>query len=230
MKPILSIAIIVALLTGCVSTSRYDQQQAELLACSDQAKQDKQAWDEQRANLETQLTTVTKERDACLQQYEQAQSDAQDIETRADELRQSLQEEIKSRNVEIETLKGKLSVRVLDRILFKSGSAEILPEGKAVLDKLASAMSNTQDYIRVEGHTDNVPIGEALKARYFSNWELSAARAASVVRFFVYAQKIDPVRLEAVGFSQYRPIATGDAAEDLQRNRRVEIVLTQGRE
>jgi len=228
-KSILILAGVAALLSGCVSTSRFDQQTAELAACRDQAQKDRQAWDAQRTNLETQVAQLAEERDACLQRYAEVRSAAQDIEKRADELRHTLQEEILARNVEIETLKGKLSVRVLDRILFKSGSAQILPEGEAVLNKLAAALLNTEDYIRVEGHTDNVPIGPQLKAKYFSNWELSAARAASVVRFFEHAHNIDPVRLEAVGFSKYRPVATGETPEELQRNRRVEIVLTQTR-
>lgn len=229
MKIALTIIVLNMLLAGCVSVSRFDEQQANLEACRDQAEQDKKTWKEQRNNLNTQISTLSEERDACLQKYEQARLEVQDIEKRADELRLSLQDEIQARNVEIETLKGKLSVRVLDRILFKSGRAEILPEGKAVLNKLAAALLDTEDYIRVEGHTDNVPIGKQLKARYFSNWELSAARASSVVRFFQHAHKIDPLRLEPVGFSQYRPVAEGETAEELQRNRRVEIILTQPR-
>ena len=229
MKLVLTIVALNLLLAGCVSVSRFDEQQATLEACRDQAQKDMQSWQETRSSLEADLNKAIEERDSCRNDYEQVQTSAQDIEKRANELRQSLQEEILARNVEIETLKGKLSVRVLDRILFKSGSAQILPEGEAVLNKLAAALLNTEDYIRVEGHTDKVPIGKQLKAKYFSNWELSAARASSVVRFFEHAHKIDPLRLEPVGFSQYRPVTEGKTAEDLQRNRRVEIILTQPR-
>jgi len=209
-------------LLSCVSVQKFDAQQAELDACRAQAENDALATAELRRNLHA----VTQERDACVQEVALTRESAADLEQRADQLRLSLQEEILARNVEIEALKDKLSVRVLDRILFRSGSAQILPQGEAVLDKLAAVLGNTDEYIRVEGHTDSVPISERLKARYFSNWELSAARASSVVRFFAHRHQIDPLRMEAVGFSQYRPVATGKSAADLQRNRRVEIVLT----
>jgi chemotaxis protein MotB len=116
-------------------------------------------------------------------------------------------------------------VRVLDKILFRSGSADILPTGQAVLDKLAGVLAATDDMIRVEGHTDFVPIGKQLRQKYYSNWELSAARATSVVRYFEHRHGIDPTRMEAVGFSMFRPVAGDETPEGRQRNRRVEIML-----
>jgi len=227
MKALLSLLLGSLLLASCVSVQRFDEKQAELDACRNQAKQDQQAWQTKHTALVSELKQATQERDSCREKYQQTLTTAQSLEQHADALRLSLQDEIRNRDVEIETLKGKLTVRVLDRILFKTGSAQILPAGEAVLDKLGKVLATTQDYIRVEGHTDTVPIGEQLKSKYFSNWELSAARAASVVRFLQYVQKIDPLRLEAVGFSQYRPVTTGTTPADLQRNRRVELVLSQ---
>ena len=233
MKKLFSFLLSSLLLASCVSVQRFDAKQAELdakqtelNACQAQAKQDAQAWDVKRSALESKLKQVSQDRDSCQQKYQQTLTTAQDLEKHADALRLSLQDEIRTRDVEIETLKDKLTVRVLNRILFKSGSAQILPAGIAVLNKLGKDLEMTQDYIRVEGHTDRVPIGPQLKTKYYSNWELSAARAASVVRYFEFAQKIDPLRLEAVGFSKYRPVAMGNTPEDLQRNRRVEIVIT----
>ena len=95
-----------------------------------------------------------------------------------------------------------------------------------MLDKLVPTVANEDDVIRVVGHTDNVLIGKTLREKYASNWELSTARAVSVVRYFQDRGRIDPKRLEAVGFGAYRPIAANDTAEDRGRNRRVEIVLT----
>jgi len=229
MRKIISIIVLNTLLTGCVSVTRFDEQKTALEACQDEANKNTQAWQVERSSLEENLNKITGERDSCRNDLSQVETSVQDVEKRANELRHTLQDEILSRNVEIETLKGKLSVHVLDRILFKSGSADILPDGKALLKKLAGSLAATEDYIRVEGHTDSVPIGEQLKAKFFSNWELSAARAASVVRFFEYGHKISPLRLEAVGFSQYRPVTEGKTVEELQRNRRVEIILTQPR-
>ena len=141
-------------------------------------------------------------------------------------LRQRLQDEIGNRDVEIEQLRSQLKVRVLDRILFESGSAEILPQGKRVLDAVATALADGAETIRIEGHADTVPIGPNLKSKYYSNWELSTGRSSSVVRYFEDQHAIAPTRMEAVGFSKYRPIAPNDTEENRQRNRRVEIVLT----
>lgn len=143
-----------------------------------------------------------------------------------DSLRQRLQGEIGAKDVEIERLRSQLSVRVLDRILFESGSADILLQGRRVLDAVGAALAGGDETIRIEGHADTVPIGPYLKQKYPTNWELSAARASSVVRYFEDRQGIQPTRMEAVGFSKYRPIAANDTEENRQRNRRVEIVLT----
>jgi len=148
------------------------------------------------------------------------------LKAKESELRASLEKELASRDVEISQLRDQLSVRVLDRVLFRSGSAKILPAGEKVLDKLVPTLAKEEDVIRVVGHTDNVRIGEALEVMYVSNWELSTARAASVVRYFQHRGRIDPKRLEAVGFGEYRPIASNDTAANRARNRRVEIVLT----
>lgn len=179
-----------------------------------------------RHGLEGDLAGARRELDGCLKSIAAAQASVKALDDRAAELRAKLQTEIAQKNVEIERLKDQLSVRVLDRILFRSGSADILPEGREVLDTLAGAIAHGNELIRVEGHTDVVPIGVHLKDKYPTNWELSTARSSSVVRYFENVHTIDPQRMEAVGFSMYRPIAIGDEPEQLQRNRRVEIVLT----
>ncbi len=189
--------------------------QAELVSCVDM-----------RRKAEAQLAKTGHELVTCREEVSVTLASARSLEERATQLRQRLKTEIADKNVEIEQLRDKLSVRVLDRILFPSGSADILPEGRAVLEKLAAVFAGTDDLIRVEGHTDNVPIGRQLKEKYPSNWELSTARASSVVRYFEQEREISPLRMEAVGFSKFRPVAPGDLLEDQQRNRRVEIVLS----
>jgi chemotaxis protein MotB len=165
-----------------------------------------------------------------LQKHAQAAEDSAQVLQRMkdleDSLRLRLQNEIGAKDVEIERLRSQLSVRVLDRILFRTGSAEILPQGRKVLDAVATALADGKETIRIEGHTDIVPIGPVLKRKYFSNWELSGARASSVARFFQHKHGLEPTRMEAVGFSKYRPVAANDTEADRQRNRRVEIVLT----
>lgn len=188
--------------------------EAELVSCVDA-----------RHKVETDLETIRQLNNACEAELNQKKANLQELADKTARFKDKLQSEIAARNVEIENLRGQLSVRVLDKILFRSGSAVILPEGQKVLEKLADLLAAENDIVRVEGHTDSVPIGAALKEKYPSNWELSGARAASVVRYFEQDHKIDPTRMEAVGFSMYRPVATGDSPEELQRNRRVEIVL-----
>jgi chemotaxis protein MotB len=133
-----------------------------------------------------------------------------------------LEKEIEAGQIEIHRLKGRLQVRALDRILFDSGRTQIKPEGQEVLAKVAVQLRKLEGHrVRVEGHTDNVPIATE---RFPSNWELSAARAAGVVRFLM-EQGLAPDELSAEGFGPYQPIAANDTAENRARNRRIEIVL-----
>ena len=185
---------------------------SELDALQQKAKADAVACDAVRRELQKRTAAS-----------EQSSARMKELESN---LRQRLQEEIGAKNVEIEQLRDQLSVRVLDRILFRSGSAEILPRGRAVLDSVAAAIAGGNETIRIEGHTDSVPIGPKLKSKYFSNWELSTGRASSVARYFENEHVIEPTRMEAVGFSMYRHVAPNDTEENRQRNRRVEIVLT----
>ena len=109
-----------------------------------------------------------------------------------------------------------------DFLLFDFGRAKINPVGLAFLDKLAALIQKVPYPVRVEGHTDNVPIHTA---RFPSNWELSTARAVSVVKYFAESGKMNPQRLSAVGYGETRPVAPNDTATNRSRNRRVEIVL-----
>jgi chemotaxis protein MotB len=105
---------------------------------------------------------------------------------------------------------------------FDSGSDILKPEGRVLLDSIASALVQTDNHIRVEGHTDNVPIRNA---RFPSNWELSTARATTVVAYLIDRFKFAPERLSAGGYSEYRPVESNATAEGRSRNRRVDIVV-----
>ena len=140
-------------------------------------------------------------------------------------LMQEMKGEIAQGQVAITELKGKLTVDVLDKILFASGEAEVKPEGLAVLQRVIDILKNVKDKaIRIEGHTDNVKIGGALARKYATNWELSAARAINVTRY-LQKQGIDPALLASVAYGEYKPIADNSTSEGRAKNRRIAIIL-----
>jgi chemotaxis protein MotB len=123
-------------------------------------------------------------------------------------------------------MKNRLTMTMVDKILFPSGSADISKEGKLVLDKVVNILKDVKDRrIQVEGHTDNVRIYSAIKTKYPTNWELSTARATQVVRYLQEAGGLDPAVLSATGYSEYQPVAPNDTDEGKSKNRRIEIVL-----
>ncbi|ROR34949.1 flagellar motor protein MotD [Inmirania thermothiophila] len=114
-----------------------------------------------------------------------------------------------------------LEVEIRNKVLFPSGSARLAPQAEAVLERVAAILRPHPNPIHVEGHTDDVPIRNDL---FPSNWELSAARAASVVHLFARAG-VAPERMAAIGYGEYRPVAANDTEEGRARNRRVVIVV-----
>ena len=109
-----------------------------------------------------------------------------------------------------------------DKVLFQAGRAELAPEGMTLLDVVATQIRSSDFDLAVEGHSDARPISTA---RYPSNWELSTARATTVLRYLVDRHGFDPARLSASGFADTRPIVDGDSPDAQSRNRRVEIVV-----
>ena len=124
-------------------------------------------------------------------------------------------------DVEVSTVADRVQLRVKDNILFPTGEASLSLPGESLLDRLARRLADSDYRITVEGHTDNRPIDTW---RYPSNWELSAARAAAVVRQLIDAG-IRPQRLHAVGLADTQPIASNDSANGRAENRRVDLVL-----
>ncbi len=109
-----------------------------------------------------------------------------------------------------------------ERVLFETAEANVKAEGEPFLDKVGLLLKNIPNEVRVEGHTDNRPISTAV---YPSNWELSGARASSVIRFILDQHDLDQERFIAVGYGDTRPIVPNDSVENWRRNRRVEIVI-----
>ena len=130
----------------------------------------------------------------------------------------------KNDELSVEVKNGKVYVSMSDKLLFKSGSATVEPKGKTAIDTLASVLQKNPDIdITIEGHTDNVPIHTA---KYADNWDLSAARATSIVRLLADKHGIDEKRLTAAGRGEYQPRASNDTPEGRALNRRTEIILS----
>jgi len=142
-----------------------------------------------------------------------------------EQLLDKMQSEIAQGQVTISELKGKLTVNMVDAVLFDSGRAEVKADGLAVLQKVVDILKTVKDKtIRIEGHTDNAQIRGALMNKYASNWELSAARAVNVTRF-LQEQGLEPDLLMAAAYGEYRPVAPNDSETGKAKNRRIEIIL-----
>lgn len=115
-----------------------------------------------------------------------------------------------------------LIVRLKDDILFGSAETELQPEATESLNKIIDILSKTDNPVIIEGHTDSLPIKSA---KYSSNWELSTARATSVINYLVKSKRINPKRLSAVGYGEYAPVAENTSNSGRIKNRRVDIII-----
>ena len=178
--------------------------------------------DRQIADLTSQVAQLQQEKAKAIEEREKAIAH---MKNTYESLVGELKQEIKEGEIQITQLKDKLTVNMVDKVLFDSGSAAIKPKGQKVLDRVAEILKTVTDrQIKVEGHTDNVPISSALAERFPTNWELSTARATTVVRY-LQGRGINASLLSAEGFSEYRPVAPNDTPENKSKNRRIEIVL-----
>lgn len=134
---------------------------------------------------------------------------------------------LRSRLANQEQRRGETIEVLSTDLFFESGSAQLTNEGVERLVDVAQRLRS--DYadrvVRVEGYTDDKPIGDRLSERFPSNWELSAARASAVVRHLQWTHELEPSRFEVVGFGQYQPIATNETAEGRSENRRVRVAV-----
>jgi chemotaxis protein MotB len=138
----------------------------------------------------------------------------------------ALEGEIAQREVALHQAKEKLTVTILDRVLFPSGQAALTPDGRRVLKKVGGVLAKVRDQrVLIEGHTDNVPIGPGLRERFPTNWELSTARATEVVKHLIDEAGLPASRLSAVGRADTTPVASNDDEEGRRQNRRIEIIV-----
>jgi len=181
--------------------------------------------DEANANLASALNENQNERD----QLAALQAKVADLEQEKDTaaqmakgLEDEMRADLESKDVTISKLQGKLTVNILDRVMFDSGEAILKPDGEAVMRKIAAILAGHPKLkVHVIGHTDNVPI----RSRFMSNWELSTARALAAVHFLTEKAGVDPRRVGAVGYGEYRPIADNATPEGRAKNRRIAVTI-----
>jgi chemotaxis protein MotB len=136
-----------------------------------------------------------------------------------------LKKDLGSGGADVNNAEGKITVTMVDKILFKQGESDLTPAGEEVLRKLGKVLAGSDKLIEVCGHADNTPVKSELKELYPTNWELSTARATNVVRFLQEEVGVKPRQLMAAGFSSYRPVATNASVAGRAKNRRIEILL-----
>jgi chemotaxis protein MotB len=178
-------------------------------------------------DLEEQVNLLTLELEARVAEVSQEKEDEIDrLKGTYETLMEDMKKEIEDGQIKITQLADRLSVSMVDKILFPSGEAEITPEGLEILDRVGKVLKNTEGkIIRVEGHTDNVPIHPNLQKKFPTNWELSTTRATNVVRFLQEKVGIKGTRLQVIGMSEYSPVADNKTPEGRSQNRRIEITL-----
>jgi len=178
-------------------------------------------------SLETRIVELSKQlADSLAKSSKEKDEEIQRLSSAHEQLVNELQSEIQNKEIQITQLADRLSVSLLDKILFPSGEAAITPAGLKVLERIGNIIKNVQDkIIRVEGHTDNVAIHPRLQKQFPTNWELSTTRATNVVRFLQDKIGMDATCLQAVGLSEYHPLASNKTASGRSQNRRIEIAL-----
>ena len=213
--------------------AELDKKIAELQAKADEAEKGRVQMEEAVAQAEnrtrelqqklSEATALNEELAANSKKLQAAKEALEKKSSEYEQLAQSLKGEIQSGKIELSELRGRMVVKMKDKILFSSGSTKIGKEGTDALKKVAEALKGvTGKIIRVEGHTDNVPVDP--KGSFASNWELSTTRALEVVKLLQDTGVPAPL-LSAVGYGEHQPIASNSTPNGRSLNRRIEIVL-----
>ncbi len=178
------------------------------------------------ANKQSALNKSQQELAANQRRLEQLQALMDQQKRAIQEIRKKMADALvgfNSNELTVAIKNGKVYVSLQENLLFPSGSAVVNPKGKVALGKLAEVLNNNPEItVDIEGHTDSIPI----RGKYQDNWDLSTARATSIVRILTVDYKVDPVRIVASGHSQYDPVQTNSTADGRALNRRTEIILS----
>jgi len=212
------------LLGSAKRVGELESERAKLSGELEQLKQARETEHQQRAEYEKQTKKLGSELEKAKTEREAAK---QALEKARAELVKQLQAEIKRGEVFVRLRGSDLVVDVADKVLFDPGEAEIKEGGKEVLTQVARTLRRVPGRVfQIGGHTDSTAIVSAdVREKYPTNWELSTARATTVVRFLSEKQGVPGKQLVAAGFARFRPVASNSSKEGRARNRRIEIAL-----
>jgi chemotaxis protein MotB len=240
------LAMLALALVACgVSKSQYDAKSQEADTCKQELESTKQKLatlqqtqaddDKLIADLkgtvgaaqsaQSQAQSSTDEQKAQLEEARRAMQEAQDRARLLDDLQTKFKKMIDAGHLKVTTRHGRVVLQLKTDVLFDTGESEVKPAGKQALGEVAAALKGVPGKrFQVAGHTDNAPITTETKKKYPTNWELSAARAISVVKLLTQ-DGVDPSVLSAAGYSLYDPVAANSSPEGQAKNRRIEIAL-----
>jgi len=201
------------------------EEKASLEQENNKLKQDIGTLEEKKTTMEQEVGSLKQAVGSLEQEKSSLISSSQQRQQQYEQLVQGLSKEVEQGKLQVRQYKNMLAVDLAEQIFFDSGKATLKKEGKEVLRKVGEALKEYEDkVIRVVGHTDNVPVSKSLQAVFPTNWELSVARATTVVRF-LQEVGVPPERMVASGRGEYDPVASNDTPEGRQENRRIEIML-----
>jgi chemotaxis protein MotB len=213
------ISTILLLVLGGLQIREHGQRRALAEATAEEARRTGALAAGTNTALQAELDTL-RERAAELEDQVKQATQAQAG------LEQQMRAALESRDVAISELQGKLTVDILDRVLFDSGLTALKPEGQGVLRRVADVLAKFPERaFQIVGHTDNVPIRARTADGFTDNWALSAGRAVAAVRFLVSECNVDPRRLTAAGGGEFQPIANNATPDGRAKNRRITVVV-----
>jgi len=223
-------ARIAALMSGTTTAqdeiARLQKRAGELESETARANDLVKQLSERDQNLNERLKAEAAEKARLEKERAAKEAEIQRLTQTHAELTKSLEAEIAKGDIKIKQVRDRLTINMVDRVLFDSGQSQVKPAGLQVLKQVSDILKKVTDkQIRIEGHTDNVPIGVKLRGRFPTNWELSTGRATSVVRYLIEEGGVDRANLLAVGYADTRPLAANDTEEGRTANRRIEIAL-----
>jgi chemotaxis protein MotB len=205
--------------------SSLEQQKSAAEQSAGALEQQKSAAEQHAGSLEQQKSAVEQQYGSLQQQNARLIAASQQQQRQYQALVNKLSSEVQKGELQVKQYQNMLTVELAEQVFFDSGRATLKPEGKKALKNVGEALKGYDDkIIRVVGHTDNKPIKKSLQAIFPSNWELSVARATTVVRF-LQEVGVPPEGMIASGRAEYDPVAPNDTPEGRQKNRRIEIML-----